>query len=102
MSPVNAMFTDIQKAEIRDIARELIQDRKWEELPWKDAWNGAYAIRPTKYEIEVEATILEEKAIKIITEDLSGEPYPYVKDLIRVMSLESAKTFNLYEHKWNS
>jgi hypothetical protein len=90
------MFNEIQRSEIRCLAKEIVASENWNDLPWNDAWNGAYPIRPSNEEIEHEARELEIKAGRIISEGSLIHEYGDVKEHIRMISLESAKSFNIY------
>lgn len=39
-------------AQIRAASFRLVQGRHWEALPWKDALNGTYPLRPTEVEVD--------------------------------------------------
>ena len=92
------MFNDNQKSEIRHLAEEILVSRKWDALPWSDAWAGVYPVCPSNEEIEREAQALEIKATRIISGGPIQQEYGDLAEHIRMISLESARSFNIY-HK---
>ncbi|GAB5407437.1 MAG: hypothetical protein Aurels2KO_56680 [Aureliella sp.] len=96
------MFNKLQKSELMRLAGNILELEKWDALPWSDAWNGAYPLRATKAETITEAVALECKAARIITrESLEGE-YSSSREYMRMITLESAETFNLYDFNRDS
>jgi hypothetical protein len=61
----NQMLSKLQIAELQAMAAGLVESRKWDELSWCDAWNGAYPIRPYNSEIETEFSLLQKKVARI-------------------------------------
>lgn len=90
------MFTDIQKQEMLGFAEEIVSSAKWNALPWKDALNSAYPLRPSSEEIEREAKALELKASRIIARGLVAEDYADITEHTRMIYLEAATTFNIF------
>ena len=96
MSLLFYMFNKVQKKEMQRLAKSIIESEKWDALPWLDAWNGAYPLRPTKAEVKSEARVLEQKAARIITGASLEKEYSDIKEHIRMINLESAETFSIY------
>lgn len=96
------MLTDLQMKELRVLAKGILEQEKWEVLPWSDALNGAYAIRPTEMEIDEEAEILRLKATRIMAGHSTEKEYSNPKEHVRMIYLESANSFNIYASKPDS
>jgi hypothetical protein len=92
------IFNDAQKAEIREMAQTILSQEKWDSLPWDEAWSGAYPVRAYDHEIEFEAKRLEEKALRIISGGSLEHEYSTQKEHIRMICLEHAESFSIYEH----
>ena len=96
MSPNHPMFNDHQINELRSIAVSILQSRLWDELPWSDAWSGAYPLKPCESDIEQELAILQEKALRIMQGGALEDEYLNEVEHVRMIYLESAETFSLY------
>ena len=90
------MFNAAQKREIRRLARDILLSESWDRLPWGDAWNGAYPLRPTAAQVGREARLLERKAARVISGGSLACEYTDTREHIRMASLESARTFSIY------
>ena len=96
MSPGHPMFSKLQTSELREMAISITDSRKWDELPWCDAWNGTYPIRPSDSEVEREFSLLQKKATRIIGGGTLESEYLTMDEHCRMIYLESAQTFSLY------
>jgi hypothetical protein len=90
------MLTQAQKGELRRFAEFIVEQRNWNLLPWADALSGAYPLRPTAEEIEIEFDRLYQKAVHIMSGGSLVCEYDDIDDHARMILLESAKTFQLY------
>ena len=89
-------MTPEQDAEIREMARRILESRCWGELPWPDAWNGAYPLRPSEQEIITESEALKAKVLRIMSGGSLEYEYRCNAEHIRMIYLEAAKTFNVH------
>jgi hypothetical protein len=96
MRPNRGMFTQIQQAELRELASSIVELRNWDLLPWADAWNGTYSLKPTSAQIELEFGRLSKKASRIMGGGSLEFEYSNVEERLRMASLELAMTFELY------
>lgn len=90
------MLTQAQKEELRRFAEFIVEQRNWDLLPWADAWSGAYPLKPTDEEIEIEFHQLSQKAVRIMSGGSLACEYEDIDDHARMILLESARTFQLY------
>jgi hypothetical protein len=90
------MLTQAQKEELRRFAEFIVEQRNWNLLPWADALSGAYPLKPTAAEIEIEFDQLSQKAVRIMSGGSLACEYDNIDDHARMILLESAKTFQLY------
>jgi len=81
---------------MRRLAEFIVEQRNWDLLPWVDAWSGAYPLKPTDEEIEIEFHQLSQKAVRIMSGGSLACEYDDIDDHARMILLESAKTFQLY------
>jgi hypothetical protein len=58
--------------------------------------SGAYPLKPTAEEIEIEFDQLSQKAVRIMSGGSLSCEYDDIDDHARMILLESAKTFQLY------
>jgi hypothetical protein len=94
-------FTLAQQEELRQKALDLITQRKWDTLPWEDAWSGKYPDPPLEAEIEHEFLILCEKAARILDSGLSESECGNLQERLRLIALEYCETFNIYGFREN-
>tara|TARA_R110001592_G_scaffold112965_3_gene311600 strand:+ start:3795 stop:4076 length:282 start_codon:yes stop_codon:yes gene_type:complete len=90
------MLVQSQKEELRRFAEFIVEQRNWDLLPWADALSGAYPLKPTAEEIEIEFDQLSQKAVRIMSGGSLACEYDEIDDHARMLLLESAKTFQLY------
>ena len=89
-------MTSEQDAEIREMARLILESRCWDELFWPDAWNGVYPLRPSEQEVVVESEALKAKVLRIMSGGALENEYSNTAEHIRMLYLEAAKTFNVH------
>jgi hypothetical protein len=80
-------------AELRRIAIDLVEHKKWDELPWGQAWGGKYPDSPTEAEIEAELNILKPKAVRMMRQGAGEEDYCTIEEHRRTISLEFSDVF---------
>ncbi|MBB5188321.1 hypothetical protein HNQ57_002600 [Zhongshania antarctica] len=93
------MLTQAQKEELRRFAEFIVEQQNWHLLPWSDALSGAYPLRPTAEEVEMEFDQLSQKAVRIMSGGSLAYEYDNIDDHARMILLESAKTFRLYSQQ---
>jgi hypothetical protein len=81
-------FNETQLTEIKEMAVRLVKARHLDNLPWEDAWNGTYPLRPSESEIAAEIAQLIEIA--------SGARGYTTEEYLRVLHLESAESFSMF------
>lgn len=89
-------LNDKQNEELRLIASELVDSRKWDELPWEKAWAGSYPEKLTTTEIENELILLKQKIYRIQQSGLSDFDFSTTDEHVRTLYLDSSEYFNLY------
>lgn len=93
------MFNKVQLNELWEKAEEIVCHKKWNELPWDDAWSGKYPIDPIRNEVDLEFDALRKKAERMIKHGPSINDYETLEDQVRTISLEFCETFDLYQAK---
>ena len=101
MRPEHPMFNNLQINELRSIAVSIVQSRLWNELPWCDALSGAYPLKPSNSDIEMELALLQEKVTRILKGGALEDEYRNEDEHVRMIYLESALTFSLYRTNEN-
>lgn len=57
--------------QIREAAHRVVQYRHWEQLPWTDAWNGTYPLKPSEAEVEAAYEELLALARDVIADEVN-------------------------------
>ena len=96
LSETTCDFNTHQQEELLDMAKSIVESRKLELQSWDDAWSGLYPHEPSQDEIEQELKILSTKAARIIAGGSIEHEYDNQDEHIRMIYLESAKSFSLY------